>query len=127
MEPQQVVPAEIETAERGLIFYAAMKPVPIIPNRFDRDAHTPVVGDCGFQMGEGAMRFLIGEDVGIRDARGVIDAHILPADAACVRVSGSLTGYAVSGACKPPELLDIEMEHVARIGIFIAPRCFSLL
>ena len=44
-----------------------------------------------------------------------------------VGVTGSLTRDAASGACKPPELLDIEMEHVAGIGMFIATRWFNRL
>ena len=56
-------------------------------------------------------------EVGIGDARGVIDAHmqVLPTHATGVGLAGSVTRDAVSGAAKPPELLDVEMNHVARV------------
>ena len=48
---------------------------------------------------------------------GRIDAHmqVLPAHAAGVGLAGSIARDAVSGADKPPELLDVEMNHVARV------------
>ena len=56
-------------------------------------------------------------EVGTGDARGVIDAHmqVLPAYAAGVGLAGSVTRDAVSGADKPPKLLDVEMHHVAGV------------
>ena len=38
---------------------------------FDGDAEASVVGERGFQMGDGAGCFLIGEEVSTGDARGV--------------------------------------------------------
>ena len=54
--------------------------------------------------------------------RGVIDAHmqVLPAHATGVGLAGSVTRDAVSGTYKPPELLDVEMNHVAGVITDIA-------
>ena len=60
-------------------------------------------------------------EVGTGDARGVIDAYmqVLPAHATGVGLAGSIAGDAVSGADKPPELLDVQMNHVARVIVYI--------
>ena len=94
---------------------------------FDGDAEASVIGERGFQVGDGAVLFLVGEQVGIGDARGVIDAYmqVLPAHAAGVGLAGSIARDAVPGADKPPELLDVEMNHVARVIVYITPRGFS--
>ena len=40
-------------------------------------------------------------------------------------LAGSIARDAVSGADKPPELLDVEMNHVAGVIMDITPRGFS--
>ena len=66
-------------------------------------------------------------EVSTGDARGVIDAHmqVLPAHAAGVGLAGSIARDAVSGADKPPELLDVEMNHVTGVIMDITPRGLS--
>ena len=94
----------------------------VTPRRLPAAGRSVIV-EGGFQVGDGAECFLVGEQVGTGDARpvcsgrGVIDAHmqVLPAHAAGVGLAGSVTRDAVSGADKPPELLDVKMNHVARV------------
>ena len=104
--------------------------------RFDKFWHLPAAGrsvivEGGFQMGDGAECFLVGEKVGTGDARpvcsgrGVINAHmqVLPAHATGVGRFGRLTDHwpVLSPVMRcpvrtnqPPELLDVEMNHVAK-------------
>ncbi len=50
--------------------------------RVDLDAEACVVGDGGFEEGDGALLLLVGHDLGEGDARSVVDADMdeLPAD-----------------------------------------------
>ena len=78
-------------------------------------------------MGDGAWGFLIGVDLGERDARGVIDADMdeLPtasrARTTWVVLAGPITGDAMADALEAAELLDVEMDHAAWMLMLVAP------
>jgi len=48
------------------------------------------------------------------------DMHELPADTACVALSGALAGDAVASAGEFVELLDVHMDELSRRGAFIS-------
>ena len=111
-------------ASAGSAIVSVMTLLTVTPRRLPacllrQAAGRSVTGEGGFQVGDGAVCFLIGEQVSTGDARGVIDAH-MQVRPALVRqahrpLAGSITRDAVSGADQPPALLDVEMNHVARV------------
>ena len=88
------------------------------------DAETLVIGGRSLEVGDGSGGLFIGMDLGEGDARGVVDADVnaLPADAARLALAGPVAGHAVSGPLEAAELLDVNVDHVARMGVFIAAR-----
>src|SRR6266487_4440359 len=98
----------------------------------DRDAalakprHRPV------KEADGARAALIGEDLDVGETSGVIDADVaeLPADdAAAAPRHGCLgqpatapAGDPMAGALEAPELLDVDVDELARPGALVAVR-----
>src|SRR5690349_25146197 len=78
-------------------------------------------------MRDGARRFFIWMDLGERDARGVIDTDMdeLPAAARTLSrgmgAAAAIASDAMADAPEAAELLDIEMDHVAGMLMFVTP------
>ena len=87
--------------------------------RSDRDAEACVVGDGGLEEGDGALLFLVGQDLREGDARGVVDADMdeLPAGAAgLVALAAAVAGDAVADALEAAELLDVDVDQLAGVS-----------
>ena len=97
--------------------------------RVTGDAQAQVVGDGGFEEGDGADGLLVGIDLREADARGIVDddMHELPADAARVGVPGAIRGDAVADAFEAAELLDVDVDEPTRLVILVAPSRFGWL
>src|SRR3981189_2203272 len=88
----------------------------------DGDAEAFVVSHGRLEEGSGTIGFLVGLDLGERDAGVIVDADVdeLPADAATVALAGPITGDAVTDLVETTELFDIDVDHIARSGPLIA-------
>src|SRR3954447_5661483 len=77
----------------------------------DGDAEAGEPGKRPLEEGHGALLALVGQDLGVGEPGGVVDADVeeLPADAA--RPAGAVAGDAVAEALDPAELLDVEVEE----------------
>src|SRR5512135_707905 len=102
---------------------------------FDLDAVSTVVGGRPEEEANGGCGFLVGEDFGVGEAAVVVDGDVdvLPADALMafagfVGVGGVvvlLSAIAPALACSsldPAELLDVEVDELARSGVLVADR-----
>jgi len=91
------------------------------------DAEAGIVVDCGLQEGRRRWGFLIGQDLGESDAGVVVDGdmHVLPAGA--MNAAAAVAGDATTDGVETSDLLDIEVEQIARSSMFIAQdRCSRL-
>src|SRR5215471_3230828 len=91
------------------------------------DAEAGVVGQRGAQEGDGAVGFLVGQDLAEGEARGIVDADmdILPTDAAAVALAGAIAGDAVADAVEAAELFDIDVEQFAEPLTLVAADGFG--
>jgi hypothetical protein len=90
----------------------------------DADAEAGIVGPGGLQEGDGALLALVAQDLGEGDARGVVEADVdeLPADPAAL--AAPPTGDAMADLVEASELLDVDVEPLARVGALVASdRC----
>src|SRR5690606_18190384 len=76
----------------------------------------------GLEEGNGALLLLVGQDLREGDARGVVDADVdeLPAAAAAAIVAGVMAGDAVADLVEAAELLDVEVDQLARLLALVA-------
>src|SRR3954466_4967586 len=76
------------------------------------DAELCVVDHRGFQEGDSARLALTFLDLGIGDARGVVDADVdvFPTHAPAVALSPAITGDAMSYAVEPAEFFDVDVD-----------------
>ncbi len=86
------------------------------------DAEAFVIGDGSREEGDRALLSLVGQDLGKGDARGIVDGHmdVLPSDAAGVGLARPVAGDAMADPRKAAELLDVDMDHVARRLVLVA-------
>src|SRR6185295_14549744 len=95
------------------------------------DAEAFVVGQSGLEEGGSTAFLLIGHDLGEGDARVVVDGDMdeLPAEPFAARspiaLPSAIAGDAVANAIDPAELLDIEVDHLARMLALVATRRFA--
>ncbi len=90
------------------------------------DAEACVIGDGGFEERDCAGGFLVRQDLGEGDARGVIDADVdeLPTDPFAARPSVALTPAiardAMSDLLEAAEFFDVEVNHLAGMGALVS-------
>lgn len=92
---------------------------------FDFDAVTAVERDRPAQKPDGRGRLLVGEDLGVSEAGGVVDADVdvVLADARAVVAAGPAAVRPVSAAGgDPAELLDVGVQQLARLATLVAVR-----
>ena len=79
----------------------------------DGDAQAGEPGDGALEEGDGTFLALVGQDLGVGKAGGIVDADMqeVPADAAAAL--GPVAGDAVADAVDPAELLDVEVDQLA--------------
>lgn len=94
---------------------------------FDRDAEAFIITRCSLQKRDGAFGLLVWEDVGKRDARGVVyaDMDVFLADATRIALVRPVTGDPVADPLEATKALDIEMDQAAWLGILIAHNGFG--
>ena len=82
---------------------------------FDPDAEALVVGDGGFEEGNGAALLLVFPDLAEGNPRVIVDGDMgeLPARALVAAVLAGAR-HPVSGLCKTPQFLDVDVDHLAR-------------
>src|ERR1700750_1045973 len=95
----------------------------------DLDAQGRVVGDGGLEEGCSASLALVGLYLGEGDARSVVDADMdeLPADAACIALTGSVAGDAMADLVELAELLDVDVDQFAGAVPFVSAGWFGRL
>src|SRR5258708_18138243 len=92
----------------------------------DLDAEACVIGEGGLEEGRGALLPLIGHHFGNGDAGRVVDADVdeLPAEPfaapAPIALASAIAGDAVSEAIDPAELLDVDVDELARVLPLVA-------
>src|SRR5258705_11595583 len=88
----------------------------------DGDAEAPEVSDRGEEEGDGAFFLLIREDVGTGDPGMVVDSDvsILPAGALTAAMAGAPAGDAMADAIEAAELLDFDVDDLARLLALVA-------
>src|SRR5262249_54082499 len=97
------------------------------------EAEAFVIGQSGLEEGVGAALLLVGHDLGEGDARVVVDGDMdeLPAEpfAPCspIALPSAIAGDAVADAIDPAELLDVDVDHLARVLRLVAARRFARL
>jgi hypothetical protein len=87
----------------------------------DGNPQAGVVGHSRLEERNGAIRLLVGLDLGEGDAGMIVDADVdeLPADTAAVALAGSIAGDAVADLVEATELFDIDMDNLAGDGALI--------
>jgi hypothetical protein len=99
----------------------------------DLDAEAFVVGQSSLEEGVGTAFLLVGHDLGEGDARVIVDGDMdkLPAEpfAPCspIALSSAIAGDAVANAIDPAELLDVDVDHLARMLALVAASRFARL
>jgi len=86
----------------------------------DGDAESSIVVNGSLQEGGSRGSFLVGQDLREGNAGVVVDSdmHVLPAGA--MDAAASVAGDATTDGLETSDLLDIEVEQIARSGMFIA-------
>src|SRR6266568_1699405 len=89
---------------------------------FHGDAEAFEIGDGGEEQGDGAFVLLVGEDVGTCDTRMIVDRNVneFPACALAAALAGAASGDAVADAAEAAELLNVEMDYLARLLALVA-------
>jgi hypothetical protein len=74
------------------------------------------------EEGEAGAALLVGVDLGIGQPGVVVDGQVqvLPADAAARTLAGAIAGDAVADAREATELLDVDVDQLARLGALVA-------
>src|SRR5690606_22004364 len=91
-------------------------------------AQAEVIGDGGPEEGHGALLLLVGQNLREADARGIVDRDVdeLPADRS--RAAGlAVAGDAVTDLVETAELLEVDVDQLARMLALIAADRFGRL
>jgi len=101
----------------------------------DRDPLPAVEGDGAVEEADRRPCLLVGQYLGVGETAVVVDrhVHVLPADRlaldaggvepSAVRVALDASGHALAGAAlDPAQLLDVEMDELARARALVAKR-----
>src|SRR5215208_4318970 len=93
-----------------------------------RNAEAGVIGDRRLEEGDGALLFLVGQDLREGDAGSVVDADMneLPASAAGLTLL-RITGDAMADLAEAAELLDVDVDHLAGVLALVASDRFGRL
>ena len=85
----------------------------------DGNPQTGVVVDGGLEESGGRAGFLVGQDLREGDARMIIDGdmHILPAGT--MNAAAAVAGDTTTDRLDATDLFDVEVEQIARCGMFI--------
>ena len=86
----------------------------------DTDAEAAVVVEGGAEEGRGSGGGLVGIELGEGEAGVVVDADMEVFPAGAGAGVAAVPGEAVTGAVKAAEFLDVEVQQVARVGMFVA-------
>ena len=94
---------------------------------FDSDIEAPVPSEGGVQEGDGTVFFLVWQDVCEAEAGVVVDADVdvFPAPVGSASWAGSIAVYAVPDLVEAAEFLDIDVDHLAGPGAFVAAYRFG--
>ena len=94
---------------------------------FDGDIEAPVPSEGGVQEGDGTVFFLVWQDVCEAEAGVVVDADVdvFPAPVGSASWAGSIAVYAVPDLVEAAEFLDIDVDHLAGPGAFVAAYRFG--
>src|SRR5262245_27467241 len=130
--------SEVADAERAAgdgVDGGAVAAAVVGQHAFDADPVLTIEGDRAAEEACGCCRFLVGEHFRVGEAAVVCDGdvHILPADPVATDAGGvggaatlvlALTAAdAFAGASfDPAELLDVDVDELARTRAFVAPR-----
>ena len=98
----------------------AVTPAVVGQHAADLDAEMLVVGERGGEKRGGAGGRLVGVDLGEGHAGMVIHADMDVFPAGAWTGVAAVVGNAVAGAAKPAEFLDIEVQQVAGMRMFVA-------
>jgi hypothetical protein len=89
------------------------------------DAHPAPTkpGRGAFQETRRGLLALVGQDLDGGEPRVVVDADMdeVPANSPTAAVSGAPAGHAMAGTAESAQLLDVEMEQLARPLLLVAP------
>jgi hypothetical protein len=86
----------------------------------DADAQCREVGAGAFEEGADASGALVGEHLRVGEAGAVIDADVQELPAGATGAGGAIAVDAVAGALDAAELLDVDVDELARCGPLVA-------
>src|SRR5262245_19079443 len=88
----------------------------VCEHSFNRDAVAAVEGDCTAKEADCGRCFLVAEDLGVGETAVVVDRDVdeLPPFLALVAAVMASAGDPVPGPVDPAELLDVDVEELAR-------------
>ena len=79
----------------------------------DGDAEAGEPGEGALEEGHGAVLALVGQDLGVGQPGGIVDADMQELPAAAALLAGPVAGDAVADAVDPAELLDVDVDQLA--------------
>jgi hypothetical protein len=86
----------------------------------DLDATSRVKADGLVESVEHGGKFFVGEETSEGEAGVIVDGDVEAFDAGAWIAKGAIAGGADARACEAAQLLDVEVEELARLGVFIA-------
>ena len=86
----------------------------------DLDAMSRVKADGLVESVEHGGKFFVGEETSEGEAGVIVDGDVEAFDAGAWIAHGAVTGGPDAGAREAAQLLDVEVEELARLGVFIA-------
>ena len=119
-EGARVAMAEAGLRTAGIEGAGPVTPAVVGQHAADLDAEMLVVGKCGGEKRGGAGGRLVGVDLGEGHAGMVVHADMDVFPAGAWTGMPAVVGDAVAGAAKPAEFLDIEVQQVAGMRVFVA-------
>ncbi len=95
-------------------------PAVVSEHAADADAEAVVVVEGGGEEGRGSGGGLVGIELGEGETGVVVDADMKVFPAGAGAGVAAVPGDAVTGAAKAAEFLDIKVQQVARVRVFVA-------
>ncbi len=118
-----------EPFDRGGVDFGAVAGAVVGHDALHVDAMLGEPGDRSFQERDAGGAFLVGEDLDVGEAAGVVDrdVDVLPAGLVGAPVALAAAGDSMTGTFEPAELLDVDVDQLAGVAAAVPVRWFRWL